>query len=398
VAYCDEQMTRDYKELQENVKKGFAKLSDDNLNGIHIQYLYARSFFKQNTLAPANAEAVKYYEEQANKFWQQRSEYEQGMLALWASRNANESLVKPIVKSLKEKSLNNDEMGMYWKYPTGYWWYQAPIETHALMIEVFNEAAKDAQATDDLRTWLLKNKQTNAWKSTKATASAIYALLMSGDDWLKQNKTPTITVGGQPLAIPAAAQVGSGYFKVDFDKTAIKKEMATIEVKNNNNIVAWGSVYWQYFEKMDKIKPFADTPLKLSKELYIENSTAKGKELMKLSDKARLKVGDKVKMRIVMTVDRDMEFVHLKDGRGATMEPTNTLSGYRYQHGLGYYEETRDASTNFFFDYLRKGTYVFEYPLTIQHRGEFSVGIATIQSMYAPEFSSHSEGVRIVVE
>jgi uncharacterized protein YfaS (alpha-2-macroglobulin family) len=92
-----------------------------------------------------------------------------------------------------------------------------------------------------------------------------------------------------------------------------------------------------------------------------------------------------------------MEYVHLKDMRASCFEPVNVLSGYRYQGGLGYYEATKDASTNFFIGWLPQGTYVFEYPLRVTHEGNFSNGITSIQCMYAPEFSSHSEGIRVEV-
>lgn len=107
--------------------------------------------------------------------------------------------------------------------------------------------------------------------------------------------------------------------------------------------------------------------------------------------------GDRLKVRIELRVDRAMEFVHLKDMRASGFEPTNVLSQYKWQGGLGYYESTRDAATHFFFDYLPKGTHVFEYPLVVNHRGDFSNGLTTIQCMYAPEFSSHTEGVRVKV-
>ena len=93
-----------------------------------------------------------------------------------------------------------------------------------------------------------------------------------------------------------------------------------------------------------------------------------------------------------------MEYVHLKDMRAACFEPTNVISSYKYQGGLGYYESTKDVSTNFFFGRLPKGKYVFEYPMFVTNKGDFSNGIATIQCMYAPEFSSHSEGVRVKVK
>jgi uncharacterized protein YfaS (alpha-2-macroglobulin family) len=164
---------------------------------------------------------------------------------------------------------------------------------------------------------------------------------------------------------------------------------------------SWGAVYWQYFEDLDKIIPNAfgtETPLKLKKQLFIERNSDKGPVLEAIADGAELKVGDKVKVRIELKVDRDMEYIHMKDMRAACMEPVNVLSGYKWQGGLGYYESTKDASTNFFFNWLARGSYVFEYSLFVTHTGNFSNGITTIQCMYAPEFTSHSEGVRVSVE
>jgi uncharacterized protein YfaS (alpha-2-macroglobulin family) len=137
--------------------------------------------------------------------------------------------------------------------------------------------------------------------------------------------------------------------------------------------------------------------LYIEKKLFVEKLTKSGK-IIEPIDKNKLKVGDKVIVRIELRVDRNMEYVHMKDMRASGFEPMNVISRYKYQDGLGYYETTKDASTNFFMDYLRKGTYVFEYPLRVSHKGDFSNGITTIQCMYGPEFTSHSEGIRIVVE
>src|SRR5205823_10590196 len=119
----------------------------------------------------------------------------------------------------------------------------------------------------------------------------------------------------------------------------------------------WGVVYWQYFENLDKITT-SSTPLKLSKKLFVEKNTDRGPVLTPVNEGDELHVGDKIKVRIELRVDRDMEYVHMKDMRASCLEPVNVLSGYKWQDGLGYYETTRDASTNFFFNYLRKGTYV----------------------------------------
>ena len=192
------------------------------------------------------------------------------------------------------------------------------------------------------------------------------------------------------------AEAGTGYFKKTFSGSDITPAMGKVKVVKKDAGVSWGSVYWQYFEQLDKITAH-ETPLKLSKKLFVETNTAGGPIITPITENNTLRIGDKVKVRIELRVDRDMEYLHLKDMRAAGFEPVNVISTYRYQDGLGYYESTRDASTNFFISYLPKGTYVFEYPVLVSHSGNFSNGISSIQCMYAPEFTSHSEGIRVTV-
>jgi uncharacterized protein YfaS (alpha-2-macroglobulin family) len=134
----------------------------------------------------------------------------------------------------------------------------------------------------------------------------------------------------------------------------------------------------------------------LKKALFIKNNTKKGQVLDPV--KGALAVGDEVVVRIELRVDRDMEYIHLKDQRGSGTEPVNVISQYKYQDGLGYYESTRDTASHFFIDYLPKGVYVFEYSTRIQHRGQYQTGVAEIQCMYAPEFNSHSESLALNVK
>jgi uncharacterized protein YfaS (alpha-2-macroglobulin family) len=257
-----------------------------------------------------------------------------------------------------------------------------------------------------LKIWLLKNKQTTNWKTTKATADAIYALLLNGTHWLSTQPDVEIKLGKKLIQSKEQQQeAGTGYFKTSIPTKEINADMGkiSVSVKNNSetgkNIggTTWGAVYWQYFENLDKIESH-ETPLSLKKQLYKITNSDKGEVLTPITENSPLNVGDKVKVRIELRVDRAMEYVHMKDMRGACFEPINVLSNYKYQGGLGYYEATKDASTNFFFNWLNKGTYVFEYPMFVTNKGDFSNGIATIQCMYAPEFSSHSEGIRINVE
>ncbi len=407
VPYLDRMLKKDYDDLI----KYKSDLKNNNLSTIAIQYLYMRSFFHDYAIAKETQTAYNYYREQAKKFWLSQSKYMQAMIALSLDRTEDVTTANAIIKSLKENSINNEELGMYWKEwdQHGYWWYQAPIESQAMMIEAFSEIEKDPKTIDDLKTWLLKNKQTNNWKTTKATAEACYALLLQGTDWLSEEKTVSIKLGNTTINSKDEKQeAGTGYFKRKIDGDKVKPEMGNITVEVKSSTVppsggggGWGSVYWQYFENLDKIT-FSETPLKLSKKLFIEKNTDNGPVLVPLSEGegvgGEVHIGDKIKVRIELRVDRDMEYVHMKDMRASCMEPTNVISQYKYQDGLGYYETTKDVSTNFFFGYLNKGTYVFEYPMFVTHSGNFSNGITTIQCMYAPEFTAHSEGVRVDVE
>lgn len=396
--YADQRIVDEYNAL---VRRK-ADLKKNNLDYFVIQYLYMRSFFLKEKLAPNAEKIVAYYRDQAKQFWLQQNRYMQGMIALALNRAGDSKTATAILASLKENSIYNEELGRYWKENRGgFYWQEAPVETQSLLIEAFSEISMNEKTVNELKTWLLKQKQTNHWNSTKSTADACYALLLKGTKWQENAANAEISVNNQPLL--QTTSDGLGYAKTLVNANEVKPDMGNITVKvtgakpGSQPGPSWGAVYWQYFENLDKITSAA-TPLSLVKKLYIETNTDKGPILNAVTATNPLKVGDKLKIRIELRVDRDMEYVHLKDMRASSMEPLNVLSEYKWQDGLGYYESTRDASTNFFFSYLPKGTYVFEYPVFITHTGNFSVGLATIQCMYAPEFGSHSEGIRIKVD
>jgi len=253
---------------------------------------------------------------------------------------------------------------------------------------------------NDLKVWLLKQKQTQDWKTTKATVEAIYALLLKGADWLDSDELVKVKLGTidvDPKKLDGVqVEAGTGYYKASWAGSEIVPEMGDITVTKNDEGVSWGALYWQYFEQLDKITPH-ETPLKLNKKLFIERNSKSGKIIEPLLENTPLLVGDKIVVRIELKVDRNMEYVHMKDMRASGFEPINVISRYKWQDGLGYYESTKDAATNFFMGYLPKGSYVFEYPLRVTHNGNFSNGITQIQCMYAPEFGAHSEGIRVIV-
>ncbi|MBE9492559.1 MAG: hypothetical protein IMY70_06720, partial [Bacteroidetes bacterium] len=399
VLYLDDRMREDYEYIRENFPE---KMEDIHISRLQIQYLYARSYFKDDIiLNKRNDEAFNYFMEQAGKYWLKQNKYLQGMIALALHRYGERSIPSDIIKSLKEHALYNEEMGMYWRSPSGYFWYQAPVERQALLIEAFDEVAHDMESVEKMKAWLLKQKQTQDWKTTKATTEACYALLLRGTDLLASDEPVDITLGKQKIdpgkMDDVTVEAGTGYFRTSWPGSDIKPEMGNITVTKSDEGIAWGAIYWQYFENLDKITRH-ETPLSLNKKLFVERNTPSGPVIEPVYDNSSLSIGDKVIVRIELRSDRDMEYIHLKDMRAATFEPVNVLSGYRYKGGLGYYESTGDASTNFFIGYLSKGTYVFEYPLIASQKGDFSNGITSVQCMYAPEFGSHSEGIRVKVE
>jgi uncharacterized protein YfaS (alpha-2-macroglobulin family) len=220
---------------------------------------------------------------------------------------------------------------------------------------------------------------------------------MRGPSLLSETEPAKITLGKKTVEV-ASTEAGTGYFKTRYDGADVKSEMGEISVQTTNELVSWGAVYWQYFENLDKITSHSETGLKIVKQLFRQKNTDKGPVIEPLGEKVEIAAGDLIKVRIEIRVDRDMEYVHLKDMRASGFEPVNVLSQTQYQDGLYYYESTRDAATNFFIGYLPKGTYVFEYPLRAFHKGDFSNGVTTAQCMYAPEFTTHSEGTRVKVK
>jgi len=417
IAYLDKEIKSDYEKRNKS-------LANQNLNPIQIQYLYARSFFPDMDV-PGNAfNALNYYRKLSVEEWTKESVYMQGMIALFLSRTGDIKTANDIMASLKENAIHSNELGIYWKsVNNGFYWQEAPVETQSLLIETFQELRSDQNAIDQMKIWLLQQKRSNHWPSTKATADACYALLLNGNDWIASQQTVSIQLGNYKInSNEGKTEAGTGYYKRQIPGDQVVPQMGNIDVilanvtatvngQRSTNTErpstvnrqpptinpSWGAVYWQYFENLDKITT-AQTQLAINKNLFIEKNSDKGPVLIAVSEKNILKPGDKLKVRIIISTDRDLEYVHLKDMRAACLEPVSVLSGYQWQDGLGYYQTTQDASTSFFFDRLPTGTFVLEYPVFVTTSGNYSNGISVLECMYAPEFAAHSEGTRLHVE
>ena len=411
IAYLD-------REIRTDFEKRDKWPAAHNLGPIQIQYLYMRSLFPDISVPAGITGVVNYFRKQSIENWMNQSVYMQGMIGLYLNRTGEGKTAGDILVSLKENATISSEFGMYWKTVNyGYYWQEAPVETQSLLIETFHDLRGDQKDIDQMKYWLLQQKHSQHWPTTKATADACYALLLSGSDWLSSKQTVTIRLGSYEIkGSEEETEAGTGYLKQRIPGNQVKPEMGNIRViveqnsdSTTNNqrssvnvhrstfLPSWGAVYWQYFENLDKISS-AHTQLSITKNLFIEKNTDKGPVLEKVTEQNMLKPGDKLKMRIIIKTDRDLEYVHLKDMRAACLEPVNVLSGYQWQGGLGYYETTRDASTSFFFDWLPKGVHVFEYPVFVTTAGNYGNGISSLECMYAPEFTAHSEGIRIQVK
>jgi uncharacterized protein YfaS (alpha-2-macroglobulin family) len=369
----------------------------DNFDSTLALYLYGRSFFLEQRPVPAGIKpALDYFLDQARKHWTGVSRMSQAHAALGLLRFGDQAAANEILASLKERSLSSEELGLSWADERQGWsWNQAPVETQALMIEAFRDIGKDEKSVDDCQVWLLKQKQTQAWPTTKATADAVYSILLGGANKLSSDVLVAVSLGGTEVK-PENAEAGTGFFEKKFSPAEIKADMGSVKLTKQDKGVAWGSLHWQYMENISKVTPHEGTPLKVTKTLFIMENTKEGPELKPITGK--VKVGDELVVRIEIRTDRDMEFVHLKDQRPSSVEPVNVLSGYKWQDGLGYYESTRDTASHFFIDTLKKGTYVFEYSSRVQLRGRCQTGIAELQCMYAPEFNSHSASTTLEVE
>jgi hypothetical protein len=389
--WLDAQILKRYNKIK-------AQDRDDNhFDSFVAMYLYGRSFYlKQRPISSANRKAVDYFLGQAKQYWaSETSLMTRCHTALGLHRFGHKEIPQAILASLRENARNTDELGMHWRANEGDSWNQAPIETQAMIIEAFREISADEKAVNDCQVWLLKQKQTQGWKSTKATADAVYALLLGGANKLASDALVSVKLGGEAVKAENV-EPGTGFYQKTFSAAEIKPAMGRITLEKSDKGVSWGSLHWQYLEDISKITPHEGNPLEVKKSLFVKRSTAQGKTLEALTE--AVAPGDEIVTRIEIRVDRDMEYVHLKNQRGSGTEPINVMSGYRWQGALGYYEMTKDTADHFFIERLPRGTYVFETSSKVQLRGKYPSGIAEIQCMYAPEFNSHSASTMIEVK
>ena len=379
--YLGKQAAEEYKSMKEAEKKGAVGIrpSEQVLRYLYICVLDGK--------APVDEKVNRYFIDKLSGEGKELTIYEKALGAIILQQAGKVAEAKLFMQSLMEYSVVTDEMGRYFDTPKArYSWFSYKIPTEVAAMEAIQRITKDTKAIDEMKRWLLKQKQTQTWETPIATADAVYALMATGaSDLLANTGGVEITLGKEMIRTPVDDAIGYIKKTVIGDVMNIKK----VRVDKEGTGMGWGAVYAQYLESMDQIGEQGNG-LSVSRQLY------KGDEA--LNEAAPLKVGDKITVRLTVKADRDMDFVQIKDDRAACMEPLQAVSGFRWSNGLGYYQATKDASTQFFIDQMRKGTYVIEYQVYVNRTGEYQAGIATVQSAYAPEFGGHTGGYRVMVE
>ena len=379
--YLGKQAAEEYKSMKEAEKKGAVGLRPSEQV---LRYLYICAL---DGKAPVDEKVNRYFIDKLSGEGKELTIYGKALGAIILQQAGKVAEARLFMQSLMEYSVVTDEMGRYFDTPKArYSWFSYKIPTEVAAMEAIQRITKDTKAIDEMKRWLLKQKQTQTWETPIATADAVYALMATGaSDLLANTGGVEITLGKEVIRTPADNAIGYIKKTVSGDVMNIKK----VSVDKEGTGMGWGAVYAQYLESMDQIGEQGNG-LSVSRQLY------KGDEA--LNESAPLKVGDKITVRLTVKADRDMDFVQIKDDRAACMEPLQAVSGFRWSNGLGYYQATKDASTQFFIDQMRKGTYVIEYQVYVNRTGEYQAGIATVQSAYAPEFGGHTRGYRVMVE
>ena len=379
--YLGKQAAEEYKSMKEAEKKGAVGIRPSEQV---LRYLYICAL---DGKAPVDEKVNRYFIDKLSGEGKELTIYGKALGAIILQQSGKVAEARLFMQSLMEYSVVTDEMGRYFDTPKArYSWFSYKIPTEVAAMEAIQRITKDTKAIDEMKRWLLKQKQTQTWETPIATADAVYALMATGaSDLLANTGGVEITLGKEVIRTPADDAIGYIKKTVSGDVMNIKK----VSVDKEGTGMGWGAVYAQYLESMDQIGEQGNG-LSVSRQLY------KGDEA--LNESVPLKVGDKITVRLTVKADRDMDFVQIKDDRAACMEPLQAVSGFRWGNGLGYYQATKDASTQFFIDQMRKGTYVIEYQVYVNRTGEYQAGIATVQSAYAPEFGGHTGGYRVMVE
>lgn len=395
--YLDNEMNHDYTFIKKQKDIDPGKM---NISTLQLQYLLIRTHYKEFTLRQEHREAFEYYVRQAEDHRHRFGLYDKALAARVLHRLEKSVAAGELIQSLRETAIKSAENGMFWaNNKAGYFWNERPVTVHAAIMQSFNEVESGTTEIQEMKIWLMRQKQTQQWNSPIASLHAIAAITSTGVGLVMNNRQYQILINDQEIS-NKQDQPGAGYMLYKTNQAAIPGKLTVKPPVNTpTSSLAWGAVYWQYFSALSDVNS-SGSGLKLSKTYFLSQTVNNQTRLIPLDhpDAQQLKTGDRIVARLVVNTDRDMEFVALKDLRAACLEPLNQISGTHWKEQLVYYRTAGDASTQYFFNYLAKGSYVFEDVYFINSTGDYSGGMASIQCQYAPEFVAHSAGQRIIIK
>ena len=381
VNYLHTQWLDEYRQMKESEKKG----DKDRLSSEQsLHYLYICALDAQ-VAKRADKTAYSYMIGKLEAAPPADAIYDRALIATLLHKAGKTTKANELARSILEYSVATSGMGRYFDTPKArYPRNSYRIPTQVAAIEALSDILKEPLAVAEMKQWLLKQKQVQAWNNPVATADAVYAFLGRDDNQLAESSAMKAEISGTEVVTPDDAL---GYARRSF--SGDEAETRQIEVAHTGAGIGWGAVYAQYLEDMDQLQSAKGNGLKITRTYYRD-----GKEV---SSKTDLHVGDELTVRLTVKADRDMDFIQIKDTRAACMEPKEALSGYRHSDAIGYYQVMRDASAEFFIDKLRKGIVQIEYKVYIDRPGTYQTGIATVQSAYAPEFGGHTKSLSVTV-
>ena len=394
--YLHQEALKEYREILKAQKDG---VKFTGVSGSILQYLYLIALSGEQVPA-SNKAAYTYYLSKIGEMLPTASMDTKAIAAIILDKAGRKKEAQEFIASLKEHLTKTDEQGMFFAFNENpYTWGGMQMQAHVDVMEALEQTGGNTDTVEEMKLWLLKQKQTQQWNSPVATADAVFALLMKGANLLDNQGDVRIVIANEVLETVSPSKTtvpGLGYIKRSFTQKNVV-DARKIEVEKRNPGIAWGAVYAEFESPVSDVKQQGGD-LNVEKQLYVERTMNNVPQLQPITAKTVLQVGDKVVSRLSIRVDRPMDFVQLKDQRGACFEPIGSISGYRWNNGLGYYVDIKDASTNFFFDHLGKGVYVLEYSYRVSRAGTYETGLATMQCAYAPEYASHSASMTIIIK
>lgn len=370
--YLDGKVAKEVVELKKLEKKGEKNLTPSELA---CHWLYSSALAKRSKTSD-----MDYLVNLLGKSSNSLTIYGKAGSAVILAQYGKQGHAKELIESIRQYSVYTDEMGRYFDTPRAHYsWCDYRIPTQTFAIEALRLVEPtDTTTINQMLQWLLQEKRTTMWSTTINTVNAVYALLLGNGNMTLDNRFSgsepvELTIDGNQIALPNATS-GIGYVKTTVDPANARM----LKVQKFTDGTSWGAVYAQFTQNSSKVKT-TESGLSIKREVIGIN---------------KMKVGDKIKVRLTINAVRDFDFIQIQDKRAACLEPVSQISGY---YG-GYYVAPKDNVTNYFFDHLHKGRHVIETEYYINRKGDYTSGIATIQCAYSPEFCGREQGKEYIVK